>query len=354
MSESDFHEVERFLLKIDDSFDDNENECTIQLEIQDVGCWYIKFRKFGVILNNKDLVYSDIITKDASIFFKTNGIFWQTVNGGSSIEEEVSKNHIKQSGKSEALDMFRRKCIKSTSIRNNVNNNDNLNENQFSPTNNPLRQHRLPSNEGIQPLKSGWLLKKRDIISGWRCRYFVVYVGRVEYYKDEHDTTPRGVIQLTNAEVNPARKVYVNGIGEYWGITVDTKMRDKTLRLASEFTGDEGMVDAHTWEQVFKEASKEIESNNTLSTTKLITDPSNIPENNNNKRNKKIILPPITQTSSTNQNNMKVEVEYQETSGGVVHRRRSKTSGDLSASDSPIRPVQPSRIRSQTSKRDLK
>ena len=34
-------------------------------------------------------------------------------------------------------------------------------------------------------LQAGWLLKKRDILSGWRCRYFVVYKGRVEYYVDQ-------------------------------------------------------------------------------------------------------------------------------------------------------------------------
>lgn len=45
----------------------------------------------------------------------------------------------------------------------------------------------------MQLLQAGWLLKKRDILSGWRCRYFVVYKGRVEYYVDQHDLQPRQV-----------------------------------------------------------------------------------------------------------------------------------------------------------------
>lgn len=34
----------------------------------------------------------------------------------------------------------------------------------------------------VQALKSGWLLKRRDLWNGWRGRYFVLYPGRLEYY----------------------------------------------------------------------------------------------------------------------------------------------------------------------------
>mmetsp|Transcript_30477 Transcript_30477/g.56772 ORF Transcript_30477/g.56772 Transcript_30477/m.56772 type:complete len:149 (+) Transcript_30477:114-560(+) len=34
-------------------------------------------------------------------------------------------------------------------------------------------------------LKSGWLFKKRDVLSGWTHRFFKVYSGRVEYFVDE-------------------------------------------------------------------------------------------------------------------------------------------------------------------------
>jgi hypothetical protein len=44
------------------------------------------------------------------------------------------------------------------------------------------------------PLKSGWLLKQRSLIRGWRCRFFVVYPGRLEYFVNQHDQFPRGII----------------------------------------------------------------------------------------------------------------------------------------------------------------
>lgn len=81
----------------------------------------------------------------------------------------------------------------------------------------PIRSNRLPSNSGEQPIKSGWLLKKRDIISGWKCRYFEVFKGKLNYYSKENDTVPRGTISLENAEIGPVRSFKIKKINEYWG-----------------------------------------------------------------------------------------------------------------------------------------
>jgi hypothetical protein len=56
--------------------------------------------------------------------------------------------------------------------------------------------------------------------------------------------------------VQPAKKVHVNGAGEYWGVLVEAKIRANNFRVASELTGMEGMVEATTWEQVFTVASR--------------------------------------------------------------------------------------------------
>ena len=56
-------------------------------------------------------------------------------------------------------------------------------------------------------LKGGWLLKKRDMLAGWKSRFFVVYIGRVEYFTDNQaGARMRGVISLSGAEVHPGNK----------------------------------------------------------------------------------------------------------------------------------------------------
>ncbi len=150
------------------------------------------------------------------------------------------------------------------------------------------------------PIKAGWLLKKRDIIFGWQCRYFVVYVGRVEYYIDQHDQQPRGVyvgaqmrthniesvtlnylyrlqfflaetlslslhtytgvIQLFGAEIRTATKCSVNGVHDHWAISIEPRNKERAFKLASELTGEEGMVDATSWVQVFMIAARPAES----------------------------------------------------------------------------------------------
>ena len=70
-----------------------------------------------------------------------------------------------------------------------------------------------------KPIKSGWLYKKREIISGWRYRYFTVYVGRVEYFIDQSCVVPRGVIPLLGAEIHGPKKCSINGSDDHWFLT---------------------------------------------------------------------------------------------------------------------------------------
>lgn len=67
-----------------------------------------------------------------------------------------------------------------------------------------------------RPIRKGWMHKKRDIISGWRPRYFVVYVGRVEYFNDPSVVIPRGVFPLIGAEITGPRRCSVNGNDDRW------------------------------------------------------------------------------------------------------------------------------------------
>eukprot|EP01034_Spumella_vulgaris_P021606 gene21607-27645_t len=143
-----------------------------------------------------------------------------------------------------------------------------------------VRAGRVHSADGQQPLKAGFLLKKRDILA-----------GRLEYYVDQHDIHSRATISLVGAEITPAKRTTVNGVGEHWGLLVKTKNPDKTFRLASEMSGMEGMVETTTWEQVFNIATKlTLEPNPSAASS---------PRVNETSRGKKSILPLLGNNKSS-------------------------------------------------------
>ena len=159
-----------------------------------------------------DIVFLDAINIDAYITFKGHSHFWQVINGGHEFTDELSKNIIKHSGDPAVIELFRTSCVKPydpTAQQLHVNNTASA----------PVRTGRVMSADGQQPLKAGFLLKKRDILTGWRSRYFVVYPGRLEYYVDQHDIHSRATISLVGAEVQSAKRQTVNGVAEHWGLT---------------------------------------------------------------------------------------------------------------------------------------
>mmetsp|Transcript_17816 Transcript_17816/g.24447 ORF Transcript_17816/g.24447 Transcript_17816/m.24447 type:complete len:321 (+) Transcript_17816:153-1115(+) len=179
------------------------------------------------------------------------------VNGGGNTNDDVSQNHIKISGLPEVIDLFKKSCIKTIVELPVTIPQSSIEQSNAAIILNRGAGPRLSSVvDGLQPLKAGWLLKKRDILTGWRCRYFVVYKGKVEYYVDPHDLQPRQSLLLAGADIQPYKRVSVNGVGEYWGLVIETKQKEKMFRLASELTGMEGKVEASSWETVFREASK--------------------------------------------------------------------------------------------------
>jgi hypothetical protein len=44
--------------------------------------------------------------------------------------------------------------------------------------------------------KTGFLLKQRDFVKGWRQRYFILEKKMLCYYKQQRDTLPRGAVML--------------------------------------------------------------------------------------------------------------------------------------------------------------
>lgn len=148
---------------------------------------------------------------DATIAFKTVSSFFRVMDGGSTISDEIGKGKLSLHGPTEALESFHMKWLRICDLPNTVNADAPIRHNRFvSMDTSTLRA----SNKA---LKSGWLLKKRDIFSGWRCRYFVVYPDRLEYFVDQSDSTPKATFSLADVEVQPVKRVNMPGTGEHWG-----------------------------------------------------------------------------------------------------------------------------------------
>ena len=165
------------------------------------------------------------------------------MNGGERYKDGLAKGNITEIGLPVAIDLIKRKMFHSvdTSLHS-------------------VNRTELTNGHNHLPIKSGWLLKKRDFIFGWQCRYFVAYVGRVEYYIDQHDQHPKGVIDLFGADISTAFRCSVNGVNDHWSFSIEPRNRERAFRLASEFTGEEGMVDATSWVQAFMVGAKPAES----------------------------------------------------------------------------------------------
>ena len=67
-------------------------------------------------------------------------------------------------------------------------------------------------------MKTGWLLKKRDIISGWKCRYFEVHLDRLDYFESPDDPRPRGSYLLQHVEVSSVKPIRTKRKSEHYGL----------------------------------------------------------------------------------------------------------------------------------------
>lgn len=245
---NDVKAVERYLFRLsaDEGIGESELEgpCNVQLEVLEAGQWIIKFRRHGIIVNNCELVLRDGIKIDASISFFTLGNFWATINGGMTLEEGA----MSTSGSEIAMYLFRTKILKSKAVH------------TLGIPSTPMATPRVPRPTSIEedklPLRSGWLLKKRDLFTGWRSRYFKVYIGRVEYFVEPGDPVPRATIDLSCGKVTPAAEIRINGQGRSYQIIVEPKKSEKCFKLASELIGEDGKQDAESWYMAFEIATK--------------------------------------------------------------------------------------------------
>eukprot|EP01041_Mallomonas_annulata_P007500 gene7500-15348_t len=278
--EEKIRSVENILIRLDDSENIESSEFIIRLIISDIrSSWILKFKISGIIINDIDLILSDAISFDATITFKSINHFMAIITNPESIKSPENSSNITQEGSKSALDYFwtRINSLSNGFIK--------------SP-----KKTSASSGDSSQPIRSGWLLKKRDIISAWRCRYFSVYPGRLEYFIGPQDIIPRGVIHLHNAEIIGPKRCNVNGVPDHWCLQVEPRMRgnERGFRLASENVGEGGMTDAQTWITALKLAANCLDTTSTPTsgTTPGASNPLN--------------SPPLSSSSNHNHNHNRV------------------------------------------------
>ena len=203
-------------------------EYTVVLDVEDVCSWVIKFRAYGVIVNNLDLVNQECIDVDAKLTCIATS-FWAIMGGDVQITDALAMSTVGSSGSVAAIEYLHGRLL-ATSGRSPC-----TSTSTSTPTASAAQMRRIPSNSRdkdleknrsreapvivptlTQPLKSGWLLKKRELWNGWRCRYFVLYPGKLAYYTDQHDTQPKAVISLAGAEVYAPKRCTISGNSDHW------------------------------------------------------------------------------------------------------------------------------------------
>ena len=237
-------EVERYLYRVigisSGVIVPNAEVYNLHLSIHEAGSWLIKYRENGqIILNNCDLIMtSDSVQIDASISFVTLSSFWATVNGQIRFESGVSKTQ----GSERALQILKEKIFNNTST---------------STSNKARIQMGIDDITNI-PIKSGWLIKRGDMMHGWKRRFFKVFIGRAEYFIDPQDDVPRAVIPLLESKVSEPIEVRnrLQNRGIFYQIIIEPKYHEKSVKLISQKKEGEGLLEIREWIRVFEIACK--------------------------------------------------------------------------------------------------
>ena len=259
--ESMSREVERYLYRLVDSashggiLGKDYLVCNLKLIIEDSGSWVVKFLPSGrVLLNNCEVIMTtDSIQVDASISFASLTIFWATINGQVRFEEGSSDAY----GSEEALKWFKQQIF-ATTVEGSMNSNNMSTKSQARAL---LDIHDHAVDTQSQLILEGWLIKKRDIMHGWKSRYFRVYVNRFEYFVDPRDDVPRAVIPLLDCKVSVPREMRnrVKNRGVYYQIIVQPKYHEKSFKFISRLKGADGLKEIVEWARAFEMASEPAE-----------------------------------------------------------------------------------------------
>lgn len=259
--ENRFREVERYLYRLvaqsaDQAIELMENgeylACNLRLNVHEVSSWIIKFQPSGqVMFNNcESIMTSESIQADASISFMNAANFWATINGKIRFDEGV----IGTRGSSEMLKWFKQ-CIFATSVegpsRLGI-------KNQEGCLVTPPQSDKLTTS---QLIVDGSLIKKRDLMNGWKSRYVKVYIGRFEYFASMQDDVPRAVIPLLGATVSVPREMRNRDKNKsaYYQIVVQPKYHEKSFKFMSRLEGVAGQQELWGWVRAFRMAAEPAE-----------------------------------------------------------------------------------------------
>jgi hypothetical protein len=234
-----------------------------------IGSWIIKFHRRSIIVNDSDLVFDGVTKISATITFNQSEIFWSLLSS-KNIEEDFksvattaaasaaaaasasssttaaassftsSSGEISSSSPSSSAAHWTGdwrtvslllSLLSDCHSRSASSDNWKRYSSSLSLSNRAggsssggggavgKKSTKEKVSEGTKSIKAGWLYKKRDIMAGWRHRYFKLYVGRIEYFTDQTALVPRGVIPLFGAEVLGPKACSVNGSDDHWSIT---------------------------------------------------------------------------------------------------------------------------------------
>jgi hypothetical protein len=156
--------VENRLLRIDDNFVSPPHDSVVDISVHEVGAWFVKFRESGVIVNRRDLILANCVEADASLAFSSLDAFWEMASQQSSLGGLIARGQLEAEQRDPLLTPGLGNLFESLGGRE-------IEGRRTRPSSS--------ANLNKKPLKAGWCYKRRDIIMGWRCRYFKIFPGQV-------------------------------------------------------------------------------------------------------------------------------------------------------------------------------
>lgn len=216
--------------------------------------------------------------KDLVIVFPNVEVFQKVIIGCSTLEFSIGLGVVVH-GLEDYKQAFSRLCLRVA--QRSKNDNEIL---KITPNTNqpdllcPFKPILKVDSVNTSILKSGYLFKRRDVVKGWKTRYFRLFPNELHYYEDDNTLKENGIFILDKAELEPITRVPGKRhrlSHERWGFSlkahyikkknpIEISAEQITIRIASTASGMANKRETQSWWEILKQSIDKINNKNNI------------------------------------------------------------------------------------------